>query len=74
MTFIQLKYNNYDFNTIAINDVKAYIQTHIYPISVRTNYQKKLYDNKWKVFQKDNTLFYEPAKLVVIKNDGKEKL
>ena len=75
MTLIQLKYNNYDFSDIVINDVKSYIQTHIYPIDLKTNYKKKLYDNKWKGFiLKDNALFYEPEKLVVIENADKERI
>ena len=73
MILIQLKYNNYDFSDIVINDVKAYIQTHIYP-DLKTNYKKKLYDNKWKGFiLKDNALFYEPEKIVVIENYDKER-
>ena len=75
MTLIQLKYNNYNFNDDVVNQVKAYIQTHIYPIDLKTNYKKKLYDNKWKGFiLKDNSLFYEPEKLVVIENDDKERI
>ena len=75
MASIQFKYNNYDFSDDVIDKVNAYIQTNNYPANIATNYKKKLYDNKWKgIILKDNAIFYEPEKYLLLKRMIKKRI
>ena len=75
MTLIQFKLNNYDYSPETIEQVKNYIKNKKYPAYVDTNYKHKLYENKWKGFViKDNKLYFEPVKLIVIPDDERESI
>ena len=55
--------------------MKDYIKNKIFPEYVKTNYKRKLYENKWKGFIiKDNKLYFEPEKLIVIPSDEIESI
>jgi hypothetical protein len=51
MTLIQFKLNNYDYSSKSIEQVKDYIKNEIFPEYVKTNYKRKLYENKWLMLE-----------------------
>ena len=75
MTLIQFKLNNYDYSPESIEQVKDYIKNKIFPEYVKTNYKRKLYENKWRGFIiEDDKLYFEPEKLIVIPSDEIESI